>query len=127
MADEVPEGPDADADEVVEGSMAFGAGANSRQSSEGFWCRLTADEVRRVVVQMADKVPEGSGSSKWFWFIQMVLVQKADKVAAVSDAHSRHNSGGLRYKHFPRSSKLLEITHEFIPNVPTVLSSDVMQ
>ena len=60
-----------------------------------------ADQVRRVPVQMAHEVPDGSGAV-------------ADKVAELSGAHSRQSSGGLRYKNLPRSSKLLGIPHEFI-------------
>ena len=72
-------------------------------------------------MQIADKVPEGSSrqGSGGFWGrmlmrFQRVPVQMADKVAEVSGAHSRQSSGGFGYKNFPRSSKLLGITHEFI-------------
>ena len=96
------------------------------------WCRQgsgggfrMADEVRRVPAQIASKVcgkfygitAESRQTSGLFWCswpmkFRMVPVQIADRVAEVSGAHSRQSSG-FGYKNL-RSSKLLEITHEFI-------------
>ena len=71
-------------------------------------------------MQMADEVPEGSGRLRFRWPMKfrMVPVQIAARVAevsgAVSGAHSKQSSGAFRYKNFPKTSKLLGITHEFI-------------
>ena len=46
-----------------------------------------------------------------FW---RVAGQIADEVLEGSGTHSKQSSGGFRYKHVPRSSKLLGITHGFI-------------
>ena len=52
-ADEVPDG--GMADEILDGSSA-----DSRRGSGGFWYRWLT-RFRRVPVQRADEVPEGSG------------------------------------------------------------------
>ena len=70
-----------------------------------------ADEVRRVPVQIADKVPEGSGfrgRKLRLMRFRQVPGQMADEVP---------ESSGQIAKNSPRSSKLLGITHEFIVNV----------
>ena len=112
--------PGQKADEVPDGSGA--------DSTQGSWCRW----LMRFIV---DEVPEGSGADcrqgsggfrcRWLMRLRRVPVQKADEVPDGSDADSRQScggfrcrwlmdSGGFRYKHFPRSSMLLGITHEFI-------------
>ena len=83
----------------------------------GFRCRWLM-RFRRVPVQMADEVPEGSGADGWWgsggfrcrWLrfrrVRETPVQIADKVPEGSGAVA---------KILPRSSKVLGITHEFIP------------
>ena len=75
-------------------------------------------------MQMPDEVSNGQVLEGFGWLIKfggspcrwpmMVPVQIADKVAELSGAHSRQNSGGRQYKNLPRSPKLLGITREFI-------------
>ena len=57
----------------------------------------------RVPDQKADEVLEGC-----------CAVPAMAEVPEGSGTHSKQSSGGFRYKNFPRSSKLLGVTHGFI-------------